>query len=121
MLLGFVMADSNLRDFYGRIYRIQKRHREGGGFEAAGTLGRAYFQPPPSRSHVAPVLRAIVMVFAAVTLVKVMILSAIGPHDYADRLSMLRQGDSLDRAGAVVMVADPVTTFLAGKIAALRG
>lgn len=121
MLVEFVMADPNLRDFYGRIYRIQKRHRQGGGFEAAGTLGRAYFQPPQSRSLAAPVLRALIMMLVAVTLVKVLMLSAVGPQEYATRLSVLQQGDSFDRVGAFVMTADPVTTFLAGKVAALRG
>lgn len=112
------MADPNLRDFYGRIYRIQKRHRRGGGFEATGTLGRAYFVPQPSRSF--HIVRPIVLVIIAVTFVKVLILSVVGPADYASRIAGLQSGSTIDRVGAVVMSVDPVTGFLAEKIAVLR-
>lgn len=113
------MADPNLRDFYGRIYRIQKRHRRGGGFEATGTLGRSYFVPPPSRSI--NIVRPLVMVVIAVTFVKVLMLAVIGPADYASRIAGLQAGGTIDRVGAVVMAVDPVTGFLAGKIDDLRG
>ena len=112
------MADPNLRDFYGRIYRIQKRHRRGGGFEATGTLSRAYFVPPPSRSF--HIVRPLVMVVIAVTVVKVLMLSVVGPADYANRIAGLQAGGTIDRVGAVVMSVDPVTGFLAEKISDLR-
>jgi flagellar basal body-associated protein FliL len=112
------MADPNLRDFYGRIYRIQKRHRRGGGFEATGTLGRSYFVAPPSRSI--NIVRPLIMVAIAVTVVKVLMLAAVGPADYASRIAALESGSTIDRVGAVVMTVDPVTGFLAGKISDLR-
>lgn len=112
------MADPNLRDFYGRIYRIQKRHRRGGGFEATGTLGRSYFVAPPTRSI--NIIRPLIMVAISVTMIKVLMLAAIGPADYATRIAGLEAGSTIDRIGAVVMTVDPVTGFLAGKISDLR-
>ena len=36
------MYDPNMRDFYRRVGRIERTHAQGGGFEAAGTLGMTY-------------------------------------------------------------------------------
>lgn len=116
------MADPNLRDFYGRIYRIRKSHSRGGGFEAAGTLGRAYFIPQPARSlRLGRMLRPLLLLIVAVTILKAAILTEIGPQAYAARLATLQKGDALDRIGALIMVADPATSFIAAKVAGLRG
>jgi hypothetical protein len=103
------MADAHLRDFYGRVYRIRKNYRRGGGFEAAGTLGRADFVPPPPVRLVpaSTILRS---------LLKALILANIGAADYGARLAVLAKGDALSRIGAVIMTADPVTTHAAGVI-----
>lgn len=115
------MADAHLGDFYGRIHRIRKNYRSGGGFEAAGTLGRAYFVPPPP-VHVVPtgrILRAGLYTLVAVTVLKALILANIGPTAYANRIATLQRGDAIARIGAVLMTADPATSFLATEIAAV--
>ena len=40
------MADPNLVDFYSNVARFEKKRAKGYGFDAAGTLGRSYFNPP---------------------------------------------------------------------------
>jgi hypothetical protein len=112
------MADAHLRDFYGRVYRIRKNYRRGGGFEAAGTLGRADFVPPPPVRLVpaSTILRSLIYTLVSVTLLKALILANIGAADYGARLAVLAKGDALSRIGAVIMTADPVTTHAAGVI-----
>ncbi len=39
------MADPNLVDFYSNVARFEKMRAKGYGFDAAGTLGRSYFNP----------------------------------------------------------------------------
>lgn len=114
------MADPNVKDFYGRLYRIKKTHRRGGGFEAAGTLGRAYFVTPPGRrSFLLPLLRPLLILVVCLTLLKAVILSSIGGAAYLDRMASLQNGDRISRVGAVVMRIDPVTQYLADKVAQL--
>lgn len=114
MATGIGMADQNLNDFYGRIYKIRKTHRRGGGFEAAGTLSRAYFVPPPSRSFpVMRVARPLVMLLAAVTILKALILAEIGPTAYETHVAALQEGDAFDKIGAVLMTPDPVARLVA--------
>ena len=109
------MADAQLREFYSRVHRIRKNYSRGGGFEAPGTLGRAYFVPPPVRPlPLGRILRPMVYTLVAVTVLKAMILVEIGAAAYADRLAVLQRGDSLARIGAVIMTADPVTDHIAG-------
>ncbi len=115
------MADPNLRDFYGRIYRIQKAHSRGGGFEAEGALGRSYFVAPPARSLAfGRLLRPLLYLAIVITLVKAFIFAQIGPATYASRVAALQKGDSIDRVGAFIMIVDPATAYLAGKIEGLR-
>ena len=47
---------------------------------------------------------------------KVLLLSFLGTSVYRDRIEALRQGSLIERAGAVVMQADPVSMRLAEKI-----
>lgn len=111
------MADPNIQDFYGRLYRIRKTYSRGGGFEAEGTLGRAYFVAPRRRRSTLLILvRPLLFLAIFLTLLKAVILSSIGPSAYMDRMATLQNGDRISQAGEVVMQIDPVTRYLADKI-----
>lgn len=115
------MADQNLRDFYGRVYKIRKNHSRGGGFEASGTLGRSYFVPPPGRSL--PILRIAkpaIVLLAVVVILKALILAQIGPTAYETHIAVLQEGDTFDRIGAVLMAPDPAARLLASAFSAAR-
>lgn len=112
------MADPNLRDFYGRLDRIEKAHQRGYGFEAAGTLGRSHYGRGrrPGVGVVAPA----VFVATAVILLKALIHHGIGAGVYDARVADLWQGQTaLERIGAAVMQADPATLWLSDLIARL--
>ena len=114
------MVDRNLTDFYGRLYRIQKIRRRGGGFEAAGTLGRAYFVPRPRRRGL-PILGPLLIVIVAVTCLKGVIFNAVGPGVYDARIASLQKSAStMDEIGGLIMQAGPATHYIANKIASLH-
>ncbi|WP_095588293.1 hypothetical protein [Actibacterium ureilyticum] len=95
------------------MQRVERIHRKGGGFEAAGTLGR-------SQSHVKPVrrsyLRSALLVAGSFLLIKSLLLMQIGATDYQDRVARLKTGGYVERAGAYVMQMDPVTVWVAEKL-----
>ncbi|MGB8622510.1 MAG: hypothetical protein WCD16_06810 [Paracoccaceae bacterium] len=108
------MVDPNLRDFHGRLRRVNRIHRRGGGFEAAGTLGRSvYVERPAQRS----LLRPLMLVLAFGLVLKAVLYIQIGPDDYQNRVERLRQGSQVEAIGAYVMQADAATVWLAGFLA----
>lgn len=109
--MGDAMSDPNMDDFYGRVARIERAHAMGLGFEAEGTLGRS--STFRSRVKKRPVLRSALFVIALLFGLKGAILTQLGDDTYLGRVEALRQGDALDRVGAFVMQADPVTVWLA--------
>lgn len=103
------MADPYMRDFQGRLKRIERIHKRGGGFEAEGTLGRSsYRQPVQKRS----VMRPMILVLGCAMMLKVGLYAQIGPVDYEERVERLRQGTEVEQIGAYVMQADQVTVAL---------
>lgn len=108
------MADPNLVDFYSNVARFEKMRAKGYGFDAAGTLGRSYFNPT-TRKRRAYLLPLVVVLCAGFGL-KGMIYQSVGAKAYAQRVQALQVGEGFDRLGGWLMQADPVTVFVAGKI-----
>jgi hypothetical protein len=109
------MSDPNLRDFYGRVARIEQAHAAGMGFEAEGALGRSHYLRPgrSRRGYVKPVLMVLICAFG----MKAMIHYKVGAASYDARVTALKAGEGFDLLGAALMQADPLTVFLSGQIA----
>lgn len=108
------MTDPNLRDFYGRIARVEKARAKGFGFEADGTLGRSYYtRPKPVKRSL---LRPVLVLLAVGILMKATIHYHVGATTYDDRVTELQAGTGFAPLGAWLMQADPVTLYVAGKI-----
>lgn len=109
------MADPNMSDFYRRVARIQTARAKGQGFEAPGTLGRSFYTRPqaPRRSVVAPVLLLLMAVF----LLKGVMITQIGTEEYAARVERLQHGQGVEPFGGWLMQIDPVSAWVAVKIA----
>lgn len=106
------MANSQMNEFLGRVERVERMHRRGLGFEAPGTLGRSAYREQTRRTSLTRPL----FVFLAVGLIlKAALLIQIGESDYKTKVDRLRAGDSLERIGAYVMQADPMTVWIAQK------
>ncbi|MDT8856867.1 hypothetical protein RNZ50_17885 [Paracoccaceae bacterium Fryx2] len=110
------MADPNLVDFHNRVARIETARAGGFGHEAEGTLGRAFFiRQPRRRSWLMPVLFLTCAAFA----LKGVMLYKVGPTLYEARVEQLRAGEGFDRLGGILMQADPVTLWVADRVALL--
>lgn len=104
-----MMADPYIKEFRGRLRRVERIHRRGGGFEAAGTLGRSHYTArAPRRSSW---LKPLLLVAAGALLLKALLYMQIGPVDYADRVARLSKGSQVEKIGAYIMQADGVTVF----------
>lgn len=110
------MGDRNMRDFYGRLHRIDQVHSAGGGFEAEGALGMSYYNARRKPARRRGLLGPVVLVMMTVIAIKAAVLASIGPERYEERIAALRAGAAIEQAGAWVLQADPLTTFLAGRL-----
>ncbi|WP_102222717.1 hypothetical protein [Acidimangrovimonas sediminis] len=108
------MANPNLVDFEGRLKRIQKIRRSGGGFEASGALGRSAFNRAPRRS--VPIVGPLLIVLMAVFALKAVIYAKIGERAYESRVAELSAGKGVQPLGAFIMQSDPLTVALAQKV-----
>lgn len=101
-------------DFAGRLQRVHRIHRKGGGFEAAGTLGKSTMAAKPARRSY---LRGALLVAGAFILIKALLLAQIGAASYSARVDALKDGGStVEQIGAYVMQADPVTVWVADTL-----
>lgn len=111
------MADENLMDFNRRVRRIEKAHVDGYGFEAAGALGRSHYRP--RKRLRLPLTGPLLMVVALVVVLKAAIQMQLGPELYQSKVDRLWQGNLVERTGAVMMQPDPLSTWVAGRLATM--
>lgn len=108
------MMDPNLHDFYARVARLEQAHARGMGFEAPGAIGRSHYVTKRRRSI--PILRPVLAVAIAVTLLKSTILYHTGAEAYSERVVELKAGAGFDRLGGLLMTPDPLSLFLAEQL-----
>lgn len=118
---GARMVDRNRIDFQGRLGRIEKTHTHGGGFEAPGTLGMSYYNARRRRIRLPRWPLTLLVTMAMLFLLKAMLHVTIGASVYDDKVAILRGGTDIDRIGAILLQADPVTLLLADRIRWLKG
>lgn len=109
------MADPQMQEFYGRLKRVDRIHRRGGGFEAPGTLGRSYYTARPRRS----LLRPLLLLVAGFMILKAVLLVQIGEADFQGRVATLNEGSQLEQIGAWALQMDPATIWLAEQMRGL--
>lgn len=114
------MVDRNLQNFHGRLGRIDDIHRAGGGFEADGTLGMAFYNARRQQGRRRlGILAPLALVAVAVLGLKAVVHASVGAELYDERVAELHAGSGIEQAGAYVMQADPLTLAISGKIGAL--
>ena len=112
------MSDPNMVDFYKRVAKVRRAHSKGYGMEAAGTLGRSHYTRR-SRSSGIRLLGPLLMLVAFAFVTKAVLHTRIGAGNYEARIAELTIGSDLDRVGAALMAADPVTVFLSDQLSRL--
>lgn len=108
-------ADPNLRDFSGRISRIERARSKGYGFEAAGTMGRSstWKRERSAWNFVKPLMLILVISF----ILKGVIHHYVGNELYSERVAALMASEGFDRIGGTLMQADAVTLGISSLIA----
>jgi hypothetical protein len=109
------MNDPNLVDFYGRVAKINHDHSRGYGFESVGTLGRSYYNRPQRKSALRFIMPVVTILLCTIAL-KGAIHHSIGGEVYQARVDALLSSEGIDRLGGYLMMADPATVWLSGKI-----
>ncbi len=115
------MSNADRTSFERRLSRLDQIHAAGGAFEARGALGRSFFDARRQKEGRPLPLRAVAMVLAGALLFKGALLAQIGPETYDQRVSLLAQGNGLERVGAWVMRADAPTQWIAAQLGSLLG
>ena len=116
----FPVKDPQALAFNKRLKRINRIHRRGGGFEAEGTLGQSFYTRR-NRSRSRSILRPTVLMLGAMIVGKAVLHANLGSDEYLRRVSDLADGSTVERAGAFLMAADPVTLTVAEWVAPLFG
>ena len=114
------MAQTNSQNFDKRMERILRKHQNiAHGYVPVLTEDGLIVAAPKKRPLRLP-LRLTAMTLVTAMAFKVMLFVAIGQSAYEERVARLQAGGDWERVGAWIMVADPVTVWLADQVAALK-
>lgn len=104
------------KEFRGRVANLQNKHA---GYAQGYTAqvqsdGLIVISPRRVRSRVSG--RVFLLLIAMVLLFKGFLMAALGFASYDERVAKLAEGTVVEQAGAVVMLADPVSIWVAQQI-----
>ena len=115
------MADANDTAFAKRLDRIDKRHRKlAHGYVRLKNVDGLLIPVPDRRLHRRSFpLVGLLAALAGLTAFKGFLLAYHGQTTYAENLDILTAGNAVERVGAWIMSADPLTRWLAGQFTLL--
>ncbi|MDE4132716.1 hypothetical protein PXK00_06325 [Phaeobacter sp. QD34_3] len=107
------------REFNARLRRLEDKHEAmSSGYSAhVGSDGLIMVKPRrsrASRSRVTP--RAVVFLLCSVFLFKGFLMASLGFASYDARVAELSRGIAVERAGAFVMQAEPISVLIGQKL-----
>ncbi len=113
------MSASQFEEFDRRMRRISRRHSKlSQGYVTSVNSDGLVVAKPKRRSN-RSTLRGVAMVIIVLVAFKGFLHSQIGSAAYAERVDALSQGSAIEKGGAFVMVADPLTLWLSQKFSSL--
>lgn len=111
------MPNANQRKFEVRMNRINRRHqRLSRGYVMSVNHDGLIIAEPKPRTSVIP-WRGLLFVLVGTLIVKGVMLAQIGETAYEARVATLASGNQVERIGAYVLSADPVTQWIAAQVA----
>lgn len=110
------MSASQYDEFDRRMRRITRRHTQLSRGYVTSVNDDGLVVAKPKRKMGRGTLRGVAIVVVVLMLFKGILHSQLGAGGYADRVTALANGSAFEQAGAVLMAADPITVWLAGKI-----
>lgn len=110
------MPDIRMRDFGKRVSRIDRKHkRMADGYVSMVDSDGTITGKPTRRSFSFP-WKPTAIFFTIFFVVKALLLVQLGQPHYNDLVADLQDGSTVEKVGAYVMSADPMTKWLAAQI-----
>lgn len=111
------MNGTNHRNFEARMGKINRRHQklQRGYVMSVGHDGLIIAEPRERRMSVP--WRGILFILTGFLLVKGMMLAQVGAESYQARVDRLAAGNQVEKVGAYVLHADPITVWIADQVA----
>ncbi|MGV6847084.1 MAG: hypothetical protein ACWA5A_01765 [Marinibacterium sp.] len=111
------MAD-NFDEFDGRLQRIGDKNRRLLSGYVLHVQNDGLIVAKPRRGRLAALpLRSMLNFIAGLLLFKGVLIAALGPLAYDERVADLRSGGLFEQAGGWIMIADPISRDIGGFIA----
>ena len=107
---------SQYDEFDRRMRRITRRHTQLSKGYVTSVNDDGLVVAKPKRKFSRGTLRGVAIVVLVLMLFKSVLYSQLEAGGYAERVDALSNGSVFEKAGAVLMAADPITIWLAGHI-----
>ncbi len=111
------MSASQFDEFDRRMRRITRRHTQLSKGYVTSVNDDGLVVAKPRRKFSRGTLRGVAIVMIGLMIFKGFLHHQLGPAEYAQRVEALSSGSFFEKAGAVLMAADPITVWLAGQFA----
>jgi hypothetical protein len=108
--------DEQHRQFGSRVKRIDKRHRKLVGGYATNMTNDGLIIPVPQRRRMRVPFAGVALLAIGLIAIKGVAYSVIGSSVYDARISALANGTQIERVGAWVMQADPLTVWVSEQV-----
>ena len=113
------MSASQFDEFDRRMRRISRRHTKLSHGYVTQVTNDGLVVAKPQRRTARGTLRGIAIVILVMMAFKGFLHAQLGAEGYQARVDGLAAGSIYEQAGAWLMVADPLTEWLSGKISSL--
>lgn len=113
------MSASQFEEFDRRMRRINRRHSKLSHGYVTSVNHDGLVVAKPARKGRRGTLRGVAIMVVALMVFKAFLYAQLGPLAYNERVDRLSDGNSAERAGSVVMAADPLTMYIGGALASL--
>ena len=113
------MSASQFDEFDRRMRRISRRHSKLSHGYVTQVTNDGLVVAKPQRRTARGTLRGVAVVLLVMMVFKGFLHAQLGPTAYQARVDGLAAGSIYEKAGAYVMVADPLTIWLSDKISSL--
>lgn len=113
------MSSSQFDEFDRRMRRISRRHSQLSHGYVTTVNSDGMVIAKPRRRSPRGTLRGIAIVVLVLMIFKGFLHAQLGAAAYETRVAQLSSGSGFEKAGAVMMAADPITQWFSGHISSL--
>ncbi len=113
------MSASQFEEFDRRMRRISRRHSKLSHGYVTAVNSDGLVVAKPQRRSARGTLRGLAVIVLVMIAFKGFLHAQLGATAYQDRVDALNAGSVFEKAGALVMTADPLTEYLSVKISSL--